>query len=220
MPIPSEHDDDDEADDDLPGVAWHTAHARERAFAASGLKASDLNETDREAALRKWVYAGEHSHAGTSAAEVAQAARASWDTSDKASVEAMNAMHGDILTLVVLYAKEADAYEAEGYMELAWHHASMASYYGGVLAGITEGVFGRDRHHRAQASKQMIDGRHAENRDSRATAMAWYDEHRHECGSDDEAAEKLMKVVPMKFRTIRDWITEHKKPKKSSPFAP
>ncbi|MDH1379321.1 hypothetical protein N5J07_07600 [Comamonas aquatica] len=54
--------------------------------------------------------------------------------------------------------------------------------------------------------------RHKENRDSKADVFEWLDKHMHEYKSMDDAAFAIAeKVVPMKFRTVRQWLTEWKK---------
>lgn len=54
--------------------------------------------------------------------------------------------------------------------------------------------------------------RHAENRALKAEVFAWCDAHMQEFRSMDSAAEAVAgKLVPVKFRTAREWIGEWRK---------
>jgi len=55
-------------------------------------------------------------------------------------------------------------------------------------------------------SMKAVDKRHAENRDMRAQAIAWYAERRHRMSKNAAAEEMSHKVVPVGFRTIRAWL--------------
>lgn len=66
-------------------------------------------------------------------------------------------------------------------------------------------------------SSTALDKRHAENRASKEFAMKYYAEHIDEFGSMDDAASAIaQKIVPYKFRTVRDWITEYHKKLRST----
>lgn len=47
---------------------------------------------------------------------------------------------------------------------------------------------------------------HVENRAMRTQALEWYASHKHEYSSKEEAAMEITKIVPVKFRTARDWL--------------
>lgn len=58
----------------------------------------------------------------------------------------------------------------------------------------------------SEGAKKAAGARHAENRDMRAEAIAWY-KARRDTLSKDAAAEQIAgKVLPVKFRTVRDWL--------------
>ena len=53
--------------------------------------------------------------------------------------------------------------------------------------------------------------RHAENRAMRRDAIAWYRANRNSGMTKDAAAERIAKtIVPAKFRTVRDWLSQEK----------
>lgn len=65
---------------------------------------------------------------------------------------------------------------------------------------------------RAAMAKAGATGRHRENREMKDDVFRWLDAHFSECSSMDSAAETMAGVVvPMKFRTVRAWVTEWKK---------
>lgn len=67
--------------------------------------------------------------------------------------------------------------------------------------GTIRGAISRDA--RIKASKV-----HAENRDLKAQAIAYYRDHRHEFPSKDKAAQFIAeRIVPLKVRTVRDYLT-------------
>lgn len=65
---------------------------------------------------------------------------------------------------------------------------------------------------RTAQAKHGAGVRHRENRSLKSDVFRWLDAHFSECSSMDSAAEKIAgAVVPMKFRTVRAWVTEWKK---------
>lgn len=61
-------------------------------------------------------------------------------------------------------------------------------------------------------SKKGVAARHKEHRDFKDYVFNWLDENMHSYKSMDDAAFAIAdKVVPMKFRTVRQWITDWKK---------
>lgn len=63
--------------------------------------------------------------------------------------------------------------------------------------------YGRSIHARFKAQK-----RHTENRDLKAEAIAYYRDHRDEFSSKDAAAQFIAeRIVPLKERTVRDYLT-------------
>ena len=61
-------------------------------------------------------------------------------------------------------------------------------------------------------SKRGVNARHNENRAMKQEVFAWLDTNFSTCTSMDDAAEKMAgKLVPCRFRTVRDWVGEWKK---------
>jgi hypothetical protein len=56
-------------------------------------------------------------------------------------------------------------------------------------------------------AKKAAEARHAENRQLKADGLAWYAENKQNYSSKDDAAQAMTKVVPVKFRTARSWLT-------------
>lgn len=57
-----------------------------------------------------------------------------------------------------------------------------------------------------------VSARHKENRSCKKQVFKWLDENMHLYKSMDDAASAIAgKLVPMKFRTVRQWLTEWKK---------
>ena len=65
----------------------------------------------------------------------------------------------------------------------------------------------------SDAATKAAKKRHAESRSIKNDVLAWYAEHMHEYPSMEAAAGAVVekKLVPMKFRTIRNWIAEYRK---------
>ena len=55
-------------------------------------------------------------------------------------------------------------------------------------------------------AKKAADVRHAENREMKAEAIAWYVARRDTLTKDGAALEIAGKVLPVKFRTVRGWL--------------
>lgn len=55
-------------------------------------------------------------------------------------------------------------------------------------------------------AKKAANSRHTENHAMRTQALEWYASHKHEYSSKEEAAMEITKIVPVKFRTARDWL--------------
>lgn len=90
--------------------------------------------------------------------------------------------------------------------------------YGGDMWDSAVEYFGPSDHEavakaaRTAQAKHGAGVRHRENREMKNDVFRWLDAHFSECSSMDSAAETMAGVVvPMKFRTIRAWVTEWKK---------
>ncbi|HLE64360.1 MAG TPA: hypothetical protein VI750_14510 [Pyrinomonadaceae bacterium] len=67
---------------------------------------------------------------------------------------------------------------------------------------------------RRNSARKAAEARHKENRDFKREVIAYYTAHQREFKSMDAAAEAIVskvKLVPVTFRTVRDWIGEHRK---------
>ena len=60
---------------------------------------------------------------------------------------------------------------------------------------------------RTEFAKKGANARHVENRAMRVQAVAWYTERRATMTKDAAAEAMAGKVLPVKFRTIRAWLT-------------
>lgn len=97
----------------------------------------------------------------------------------------------------------------------AWQHLGLAYYWHGQLDGREWGAWEFENWQKKKARSDLQAARHRENRSCRAEAMKWYDANRSRFPSDDAIAEEIAgKVVPMKFKAVREWIRLHKKAKK------
>jgi hypothetical protein len=91
-------------------------------------------------------------------------------------------------------------------------YIATAMLWAGMLEGRDWGMYQEEKWSGIERSEKLLSGRHHENRACREQAMLWYDQHRSEFRSEDEIAEAIAgKIVPMKFRAVRAWITEHRK---------
>ena len=61
---------------------------------------------------------------------------------------------------------------------------------------------------RSKKSQYGLNIRHAENRDMKTQALTWYAENKHNYKSKNDAAYALIKIVPVKFGTARNWLKD------------
>lgn len=102
------------------------------------------------------------------------------------------------------------AHKAENF-EAAWRYTAKCNYWLGIVIGAWSIRESEDWPVR-QFAKQAAKVRHKENNEMRDYVRAWYAENAATLGTKDAAAEAAAgKLVPMKFRTIRDWLKEPKK---------
>jgi len=85
--------------------------------------------------------------------------------------------------------------------ELADWQASAGALFAAWFAGLAPPVDTLK-----QSILQATTARHAENRQMKAQVLEWYSKHGAEFSSKDEAAIAATNIVPVKFRTIRDWL--------------
>lgn len=88
----------------------------------------------------------------------------------------------------------------------AWQYTTRCEYWLGIVVG-TWSLRSQDAKPGIEFAKIGANARHKENRDMKAQALEWYAAHGASVGSKDAAAEAIAgKVVPVKFRTVRDWL--------------
>lgn len=87
----------------------------------------------------------------------------------------------------------------------AWWYLSEASYWMGMLEGRMS------LKTLLWQSGKALDKRHQLNRTMKADVFAWCDANMARFRSMDKAAEALLKVEPVAFRTLRGWVGEWKK---------
>lgn len=87
----------------------------------------------------------------------------------------------------------------------------------GVISATREVENGAQKEARTLLGILGANAAHKENRSCKADAFAWLDANFSTCKSMDAAAEAMAgKIVPQKFRTVRDWVTEWKKLRSAS----
>ena len=111
-----------------------------------------------------------------------------------------------LLSLVACaYSVAAEIADQGGNPEKAWEHALTAAWWAGLFGGHMD-------HHDYIESKRKVylekaaARRHAENRDMKKQARDWYSERRTTLSKDAAAGELAGKVLPVAFRTVRDWL--------------
>ena len=88
------------------------------------------------------------------------------------------------------------------------HGAAMAIFKAASELIAAVGTPGAFSHWRSLDARFKARKRHAENRDLKAEAIAYYRDHRDEFKSKDAAAQYIAeRVVPLKVRTVRDYLT-------------
>jgi hypothetical protein len=83
--------------------------------------------------------------------------------------------------------------------------------------------FPSQQHILRQTAKKAADARHKEHRDMKKQVIDYYETHKTEFRSIDHAADTIVnkvKLVPVKFRTVQTWISQHKKENVQSPSKP
>lgn len=108
------------------------------------------------------------------------------------------------------YVVDAMKANLNGNSDQGWKFAVEAAYW----TGLAQGAYAvrRDGPSAKQISSLGAEKRHSENRAMKTMVMQWCDENMASHRSMDAAAESIAgKVVPVKFRTAREWIGEWKK---------
>lgn len=104
------------------------------------------------------------------------------------------------------YACQGMMAQKDGDHILAWRYTARCEYWLGVVVGSWSLRRLQDKPG-AEFARLGADARHKENRDMKTQALEWYAANKDKVGSKDSAAEAIAgKVVPVKFRTARDWL--------------
>jgi hypothetical protein len=94
----------------------------------------------------------------------------------------------------------------------AWSYVADANQWLGVLQGLITGLDSRLKLSASELGRKGAAAAHAENRAMKAIVLEWCDKNMPLHKSMDAAAEAIAgKLVPVKFRTAREWIGEWKK---------
>lgn len=104
------------------------------------------------------------------------------------------------------YACQAMKAQKDDDLLTAWRYTARCEYWLGIVVGAWS-LRRLQGEPTSEFAKLGADARHAENRSMKAQVIAWYTENADKLGSKDAAAEQAAgKLVPVKFRTVRDWL--------------
>lgn len=104
---------------------------------------------------------------------------------------------------------------SERVVELADFSIASSKLVGTALKRVREDA--RKDLKRKALARKGADVAHQENRALKADVFRWLDDNFSNCKSMDAAATSMAgKIVPMTFRTVRDWVTEWKKLRSAS----
>jgi hypothetical protein len=126
---------------------------------------------------------------------------------------------GHTVLLSVIYASLAHYAEATREdCELAeqWFHIGWAYHYLGYLRGTVPGYRMGRRAESSIRAKKGATARHKENKDMKKDAFDFLSKRMGEFKSMNAAADAVRGVVPVQFRTARDWVGEWNKNNKST----
>jgi len=112
-----------------------------------------------------------------------------------------------LMLLSCFYASEAIRTGVKGNLEIALEHISEAKYWLGLLHG-TSATLSFARGEISYRARNAANKRHAEHHALKAEAAAWFSLNGSGFNKDGAAEEISRKVVPVKFRTARDWVDE------------
>lgn len=104
------------------------------------------------------------------------------------------------------YACQGMRAQTDDDLSRAWQYTARCEYWLGIVIGTwsyrtTQGATV------TTLAKMGADARHRENRDMKTQVLEWYRANAATVGSKDAAAEAIAgKLVPVKFRTVRDWL--------------
>lgn len=119
-------------------------------------------------------------------------------------------LHAWVLSLTLTAARERDVDQVLALMCEAGQALNYAGFMDGCEAGEQSyresGAAIPPADFAIAAAKRAANARHAENRSMKLQVIDWYLAHGSEYASKDDAAMAATAIVPMKFRTIRDWL--------------
>ncbi|MVW64541.1 hypothetical protein GPY61_31980 [Massilia sp. NEAU-DD11] len=115
----------------------------------------------------------------------------------------------DVACMFVVQTIRADVDRAP--LKERWELACEARRRLGMLQGYILG--NRESMSASSIAVLGANARHKENREMKRQAFEWLSENMGRFKSMDDAAEAVQKVVPVRFRTARDWVGLHKKMK-------
>lgn len=101
------------------------------------------------------------------------------------------------------------AYESKAPEAVQWACTCEAKRYLGMLQGFIWAT--RQPSPISAMAKRAADARHKENREMKKDAFDWLNANFKRFNSMDDAADAVREVVPVKFRTARDWVGDWKK---------
>lgn len=92
--------------------------------------------------------------------------------------------------------------------DMAWNYVERASFWHGTSLAFARAGSLAGKPSVSDIARAAAHARNSENRAIKASAFEWLDEHFNECKSKDDAAERLIKIVPVAFRTARRYVTQ------------
>lgn len=124
--------------------------------------------------------------------------------------DVIDILHAWVASLVLTASRERDIDQVLALMCEAGQALNYAGFMDGCEAGEQSyresGAALPPAAFAVAAAKRAANARHAENRSMKVQVIDWYLAHGAEYTSKDDAALAATAIVPMKFRTIRDWI--------------
>jgi hypothetical protein len=116
-------------------------------------------------------------------------------------LETLNTDSASHFALVCMFCSAAMRADRDDRQQLAWRYVVTAS----GLSAYLRAIFELRASHKTEFGQRGAEVRHAEDRAMKADAIAAYLDGNF--ASKDEAAAHIARnVVPMKFRTVRDWL--------------
>lgn len=106
------------------------------------------------------------------------------------------------------YCVQAMNADSAGQLNLAWTFVADGTWWAGRITGYRLGERDGDKWVSQRARSAAL-SRHKENRQMRCDVLEWMETNGKRYPSKDAAAEAIAgKVVPLKFRTVRNWLRD------------